>query len=292
MTTTTLKKRLQSTSILVAPGIADTLTGVLAQSAGFEAVFLSGSAMAFTHLGRPDIGLLTLGEVTTIAARINERIDIPMFIDADAGFGNAYHVQRTVRALEGAGASCIQIEDQVHDKHPTDIRDRPVIAIDDMQHKLRAALDARRNDATLISARSDAVFSEGVDAAIERAAAYAETGVDVIFVEGLVNADDRASLRHAIDPNIHLLFNTALPNGATAPDVPTLEQSGYSVALSPAAVVRASAAAVEHALAELATQSLPIAATRQHTPSKNIVEAIQGDSYIDRYQHWSQSDGN
>ena len=97
--TTDLRRRLQQDNILVAPGVSDTLGTVLAERIGFEAVFLSGSAMGYTHLGRPDIGLLSLGEIADITRRIAERIELPILVDADSGFSNVYNVHRSVRAL-------------------------------------------------------------------------------------------------------------------------------------------------------------------------------------------------
>jgi 2-methylisocitrate lyase-like PEP mutase family enzyme len=289
MNTINLRKRLKEQRILVAPGVADTLSAVLAQNAGFEAIFLSGSAMSYTHLGRPDIGLLSLAEIVAITARIAERVNVPIFVDADSGFGNAYHVHRSVRALELAGASCIQIEDQIHDQHPGAIGKRPVIPLSDMLAKLRAAFDARRSDATLISARSDAVFSESVAAAMERALAYIDVGADIVFVEGLTNQNDRKQLVKLVDNRAAILFNTALPTGDVAPDAATLQAEGYSIALSPATVITATAKAGEIALSKLAGETPGLLPTfSDASPSSHSVgEAIRGGDYIEKYKKWS-----
>ncbi|MFK8054347.1 MAG: oxaloacetate decarboxylase [Woeseiaceae bacterium] len=284
----TLKQRLQKNQVLIAPGIADTITAVIAEALGFEAVFLSGSAMAYTHLGRPDIGLLTLSEVASITARVAERVDVPIFVDADSGSGNAFNVFRAVRQLEVAGASCIQIEDQVHDKHPKIVTQRPVISIADMQAKLCAALDSRRDENLLISARSDAVFTEGVESAIERAVAYADTGVDLVFVEGLSKREDRLTLRNAVPEQCALLFNVALPNGADAPDVATLQTEGYSVALFPASIINATTQAAHEALENL-RQSAGLPETSGRNQPANVAEAIGAKPFIERYQHWSKN---
>jgi 2-methylisocitrate lyase-like PEP mutase family enzyme len=287
-----LRNRLKDQRILVAPGVADTLSAVLAQNAGFEAIFLSGSAMSFTHLGRPDIGLLSLAEIAAITARIAERVDIPIFVDADSGFGSAYHVYRSIRALELAGASCIQIEDQIHDQHPDEIGKRPVIPLSDMLAKLRAALDARRSDATLISARSDAVFSESVASAMERALAYIDVGADIVFVEGLSKANDRKQLVKFVNDRAAILFNTALPTGDKAPDAATLQTEGYSIALSPATVIAATFKASELALSKLASETPGLSAKTSETPplSHSVVEAIRGGDFIEQYEKWSKSE--
>ncbi len=286
MNTINLRNRLKEKRILVAPGVADTLGAVLAQNAGFEAIFLSGSAMSYTHLGRPDIGLLSLAEVTAITARIAERVDIPIFVDADSGFGSAYHVHRCVRALELSGANCIQIEDQVHDQHPIDVGKRPVIPLSDMLGKLRAALDARRNESTLISARSDAVFSESVAAALERALAYVDVGADVVFVEGLSSRDDRKLLVKMINDRAAILFNTALPTGDEAPDAATLQAEGYSIALSPATIIAAAVEASEVALSKLASETPGLSAETRDA-SHSVIEAIRGGNFIEEYKNWS-----
>lgn len=289
MTELSLRQRVHDSRILVVPGIADTLSAVLAERAGFEAVFLSGSAMACTHLGRPDIGLLSLGDITPILARITERIDIPVFVDADSGFGNAYNVHRGTRALERAGANCIQIEDQVHDKHPNHVGERPVVALTDMQGKLRAALDARRSDATLISARSDAVHTESVAAALERAVAYAEVGADIVFVEGLVNPEDRKRLVELIGDRAAILSIAAPQASAEIPDVETLRTEGYSIALSPATVINAITEASKAALSKLASQApgLERKTNDEPTSSADIVEAVHGGEFIGKYKDWS-----
>lgn len=180
-----LQTRLAQHEILLAPGVFDALSALLAEQAGFEAVYLSGASVAYTRLGRPDIGLVTANEVESTVANIRERIAIPLIVDADTGFGNAINVQRTVRMLERAGASAIQLEDQSLPKRCGHLDGKTLVSASEMVGKIRAALDARQSTATLIIARTDAVAVEGLDAAFERAERYAEAGADVLFVEAL-----------------------------------------------------------------------------------------------------------
>ena len=113
MTHTTLKHRLHEPRVLLAPGVYDALSALIAEQAGFEALYLSGASIAYTRLGRSDVGLTTFSEVEDTLARITERVALPVIVDADTGFGNALNAQRTVRGLERAGAAMIQLEDQI-----------------------------------------------------------------------------------------------------------------------------------------------------------------------------------
>ena len=155
---------------MLAAGIYDALSALIAEQAGFEALYLSGASIAYTRLGRSDIGLTTFTEVQDTLSRITERVRVPVIVDADTGFGNALNVQRTVRGFERAGAAMIQLEDQTFPKRCGHLDGKAVVPVAEMQGKLRAALDARASDAnTLILARTDAVAVEGLDGALERA---------------------------------------------------------------------------------------------------------------------------
>ena len=179
----TLKARLQRKPILLAPGIADPLTALLAQRAGAEALYLSGASIAYTRLGRPDIGLVSMSEVVETIQLVRDRVATPLIVDADNGYGNALNVQRTVRLFERAGASAIQLEDQSYPKRCGHLREKRLVSAQEMAGKIKAACDARADAGTLIIARTDAVAVEGFEAAIERAALYRDAGADVLFVE-------------------------------------------------------------------------------------------------------------
>ena len=254
MSATTLRQRLAQPEILIAPGVYDALGAAIAENVGFEAVFVSGSALAAAHLGRPDIGLLSLPETAEILARIADRVDIPLFVDADQGGGNAYAVARHVRMLERAGASGIQIEDQREVKPASDPLSRPLITTEDMVGKIKAAKDACHSD-TVISARSDAVSSEGADAAIDRALAYAAAGADMVFVESLTKRADMEGLIAAVDGKVPVLHNLLRPTDEVR-DAATLQQLGYSVALFPAPALRAAGDGVAAALSDLRQNSV------------------------------------
>ena len=181
-----LKTRLEQKEIVVAPGVYDGLTASLAgagEAAGFEALYLSGAAVAYTRLGRPDIGLTTASEMADTMTLIADRTKLPVIIDADTGFGNALNAQRTMRLYERAGASALQMEDQTYPKRCGHLADKSLIPATEMIGKIAAMADARASEQTLIIARTDAIAVEGLAAAEDRAEAYLEAGADVLFIE-------------------------------------------------------------------------------------------------------------
>ena len=167
--TSSLRQRLAEPRPLLAPGVYDALTALVAEQAGFEALYLSGASIAYTRLGRSDVGLTTFTEVQDTLARITERVGIPVVVDADTGFGNAINLQRTVRGMERAGAAMVQLEDQGFPKRCGHLDGKTVVGTAEMCGKLRAALDARHSASTLILARTDALALEGLNAALDRA---------------------------------------------------------------------------------------------------------------------------
>lgn len=245
------KTRLQNADILTAPGIYDALSAHLAAKAGFEAVFLSGSAVSFSQLARPDIGLVTMTEMALACDRIRDRTDAHIMVDADSGYGNATAVARCVRTFERAGASGVQIEDQLNTKSLAQQTTRPLVSIETMTGKLKAALDARTSSETVISARSDAVFTEGVDAAIERAVLYCDTGADMVFVEGLTKRADMQRLIDAIAGRAPVLYNILDAAKTEVSALPDLQAMGYSMVLYPAPAITAAANAALAAFEDL-----------------------------------------
>ena len=227
----TLKQRLLHSDILVIPGIYDALSALLAEQSGMEAIFLSGSAMSYSQLGRPDIGLVTMSEMVDACARITARVDIPVLVDVDSGFGNAAHAGRTIRALEQVGAAAIQIEDQLPINPVNDLKGRPLVSSSVMADKIKAMADDRRNSGTLISARSDAPASEPLDKVIERMALYREAGADILFAEGLTKEADVIEIVKVAD-GVPVLFNL-LRGDTELKSAVQLESLGVSIALFP-----------------------------------------------------------
>ena len=250
-TDATLISRLAESRALVMAGVFDALSALLAQRAGFEGVFLSGSALACTQLGRPDVGLLSVSELCDVVGRVSARVDVPVLVDADYGFGNAINVYRTVQSLERAGASAIQLEDRLESVPPAEMAHRPVVDTDVMVDKIRAAVDARASANTVISARTDALFSSSMDETLDRAERYIEAGADMIFVEGCKTDADRRAVTDRLVRLRPILFNAGILDPADVPRCEELEELGYAVILFPGAVVAAAGSAMQQSLKEL-----------------------------------------
>ena len=223
---------------IIAPGVYDALTASVAAASGFEALYVSGGAIAYTRLGRPDIGLVSMTEVAEVVALVRDRVDLPLIVDADNGYGNAINVQRTVRMFERAGANAIQLEDQTLPKKCGHLRDKTLISTGEMMGKVRAAVDARGSEATLIVARTDAVAVEGLHPAIDRARRYAEAGADVLFVEAPQSREDLAEVGRALAGTVPLLAN--MVDGGETPPVPAaeLDALGFKLVIFPGGIVR------------------------------------------------------
>ena len=241
---TSFKQRLQQPSAVLVPGIYDAFTALIAEQAGFEALYLSGASIAYTRLGRSDIGLTTATEVADTLARITERVATPVIVDADTGFGNALNTQRTVRAFERAGAAMIQLEDQTFPKRCGHLDGKGVVPVTEMCGKLRAALDARSSVQTLILARTDAVAVEGFDAALDRAEAYLECGVDALFIEAVRSREQMDIVCARFAHRIPLLANMVEGGKTPVQSSDVLGEIGYRIVIFPGGTARA----VAHAL--------------------------------------------
>lgn len=234
-----LRNRLRSGGVVVAPGVYDGLSALVASQAGFESLYLSGASIAYTRFGRPDIGLVSMTEVADTLGAIRERVETPIIVDADTGFGNALNVQRTVRLFERNGATGIQIEDQASPKRCGHLDGKTLVSPAEMVGKIGAALDARRSDDTLIIARTDAIAVEGFDAAMDRAERYMEAGCDVLFVEAPRNVEEMRSVTSRFGNRVPLLAN--MVEGGKTPLLSTAElaEIGYRLVIFPGGLTRA-----------------------------------------------------
>lgn len=246
-----LRDRLAQDTPLLAPGAYDALSALLIEQAGFEAIYLSGASIAYTQLGRPDIGLVSFDHVADVVGRVAERVKLPLIVDGDTGFGNAVNVQRTVRIFERMGASAIQLEDQTFPKKCGHLADKSLVSTAEMAGKIRAALDARASDQTLIIARTDAIGVEGFEAALDRAHAYVEAGADVLFVEAPRTIGEMSAIAHAFAGRVPLLANMVEGGKTPLLDVNELGRIGFKLVISPGALVRALVPTAEAFLASL-----------------------------------------
>jgi 2-methylisocitrate lyase-like PEP mutase family enzyme len=234
-----LAQRLQQPSALLAPGIYDALTALIAEQAGFEALYLSGASIAYTRLGRSDIGLTTSSEVANTLSNITDRVRVPVIVDADTGFGNALNMQRTVRDFERAGAAMIQIEDQTFPKRCGHLDGKGVVPVKEMQGKIHAALDARKSSNTLILARTDALAVEGLDPALDRAEKYLECGVDALFVEALRTPEQMKVACDRFAHRIPLLANMVEGGKTPILSADELGKFGFKIVIFPGGTARA-----------------------------------------------------
>ena len=239
-----LRTLLAAGRLAAVPGAWNALSARLVEEAGFPAVYMTGSGVATTLLGKPDVGLLTMGEMTTMAHYLAEAVSIPVISDADTGYGNAINVIRTVQEFEAAGAAAIHLEDQVNPKRCGHIQGKELVPREEMEGKLRAAADARRDTGLVIIARTDARGPAGLDEAIERANRYREAGADVTFPDALLSEEEYEAFARAV-PGPKMMNMGGYAARRTTPKMPLefLEGIGFNVAIFPLATLRAGARA-------------------------------------------------
>ncbi|MFJ9571252.1 isocitrate lyase/PEP mutase family protein [Streptomyces bacillaris] len=243
--TTRLRQMIESDGIHVAPGAYDGLTARLVEESGSELLYASGGAIA-RSCGVPDIGLLSLTEV---AARIEQMVDVtrlPVIADADTGFGNAVNAVRTLALYERIGVAGMHIEDQTFPKRCGHLDDKSLVSTDEMVRKIQAVGEARTDPDFVLIARTDAIATEGLDAAIERAHAYVEAGADVIFVEAPESVEQIERIAARIpQPKLINMFH-----GGKTPLVPKerLRELGYRLIIIPSDLQRAVITAVRRTL--------------------------------------------
>ncbi len=234
-----LRDLLQGPEIVVAPGVYDAFGALMVERAGFAAAYLSGASIAYTRFGRPDLGLVGMDEVAAVLSAIGERVQVPLIVDADTGYGNALNVIRTVKLFERNGAAIIQLEDQDLPKRCGHLAGKTLVPAAEMVGKIKAALDARRSADTLIMARTDAIAVEGLEAALERAERYREAGADILFVEAPRDLEEMHAVTSRLGGQVPLLAN--MVEGGKTPILPAreLQNIGYSMVIFPGGLARA-----------------------------------------------------
>lgn len=246
-----LRNALQGTEVIIAPGVFDALTALLAEQAGFSAAYVSGASVSYTLLGRPDLGFVTLSQLAEAVERMRQRVSIDLIVDADTGFGNALNMIHTVKTLERAGANAIQIEDQKMPKRCGHLGGKQLITAAEMVGKVKAAVDARTDEDTLIIARTDGIAVEGLSAAMDRAAAYKDAGADVLFIEAPKSAQDMAAVPKHFGGSIPLLANMVDGGDPTVHNAKALHEAGYSLVITAGSLARATTFAAEQLLQDL-----------------------------------------
>lgn len=282
-----LRRLLARPEILMLPGAFDPLSARIAEDTGVEAVYATGAGFANAGFGLPDIGFIGLGELAEHVRRMTDAVDIPVVVDADTGYGDLLQVRRTVRDLERAGAAAIQLEDQVAPKRCGHFDGQQVIATDEMVRKLAIALDSRRDPDTVIIARTDARTVDGIDAAVERAVAYAEVGADVIFLEAPRTPEELLSLPARIDTPLlaNMVEGGKTPLASTA----ELEAAGFRIALFANTALRASMAAVRGAITTLRDDGSPDAILDRIATWEDRQGTVRYDEFREIEERYSQA---
>ncbi len=232
-----LRALLAGPGLVQVPGAFDCVSARLVDTGGFPALYVTGSGVSMSALGAPDVGMLSFGEILDRVKRIADCVAVPVIADADTGYGGPLNVMRTVREFERAGVSGIQIEDQAWPKKCGHEPGRRLVSTTEMVGRLRAACDARLDPDTVIVARTDARASEGLEAALDRAAAYAEAGADVLFVEAPQSEDE---MRRACAALAHRPMLANMVEGGRTPvlPAPALHALGYRIAIYPNSLTR------------------------------------------------------
>jgi methylisocitrate lyase len=245
------------------PGTINAYCALLAERAGFKALYLSGAGVANASFGLPDLGVTTLGDVLEDARRITAATELPLLVDVDTGFGSAFNIARTVREMQRAGVAAIHIEDQEQAKRCGHRPNKATVSTAEMCDRLKAAVDARSDPKFVIMARTDAFAREGRQAALDRTAAYVDAGADMIFAEALYTLDDYAAFTREI--RVPVLANLTEFGLTPYFTVAELKHAGVKMILYPLTAFRAMSRAAERVYAAL----------RKHGTQRPVLDSLQ-----------------
>lgn len=275
------RTRLEQGRAILIPGAANALAARIIADLGFEAVYLSGAGLTNTYLGMPDLGFVSLPEIAQHTATIRDTTDLPLIVDADTGFGNALNVRHTVRTLERAGASAIQIEDQVSPKRCGHFSGKDVVDLSEARSRIKAAVDARQDSNFLVMARTDARAAHGFEAAIERAMAFIEEGADITFVEAPESLDEIRAIPNRLKGTPQLV-NLVVGGRTPIVGLDELDQMGFALVLYANAALQGAVYGMQAALGQLKQQgsldeSGPLASfkERQRLVNKPLFDALE-----------------
>lgn len=270
-----LKKLIEGSEILVAPGAYDALSAKLIETVGFEAVYMSGFATAASNFGLPDIGLLTMTEMVANAKRMADAVSVPVIADADTGYGNHLNVLRSMEEYEKAGIAGIQIEDQISPKKCGHMEGHKLISVEEMVAKIRAAVTVRKDQDMVLIARTDAISAEGYDEAIRRGNIYREEGADVLFIEAPTTLEQLENIPKVVK-------GPALIN--VAPKTPYMhvkkyKEMGYAMAIYPPISITTAYAAIRDALEELKKEGMTKEGVHGGVPFDELLDFLGLNKY-------------
>lgn len=258
-------------------GTINAYSALLAQRAGFRALYLSGAGVANASHGLPDLGITTLDDVLVDARRITGRVDLPLLVDIDTGWGHAFNLARAVRELARAGVGAVHLEDQVSAKRCGHRPGKELVSTDEMCDRLRAAVDAKPDADLVIMARTDAAANEGLPAAIARAQAYVAAGADAIFAEALTTLDAYRQFTAAV--NAPVLANITEFGQTPLFTIDELRQAGVAMALYPLSAFRAMSAAAEEVYSALRRDGTQQAVVNKMQPRTALYDVLGYHAY-------------
>lgn len=277
---TQLAESLESSEITIVPGVYDGISARLVEQVGFDTGFLSGAGVSNSRLAQPDMGVLNLTEIAALTKSLTDAVDIPIWTDADTGYGNAVNVYQTIRTLGDAGAAAVMIEDQEWPKRCGHMAGKSVIPLDEARSKVEAAVAASEEHAPgmAIMARTDAAGTHGIDEAIRRCNTYSEIGADIVFADALLSEEDIRRASKEVD-GAHLCVNMGfgIRSRPTTPLIPApeLEEMGVDAVIYPRLITAAATMGMKNALEELQHA----VTTTEETDRPDLV--VDWDYYMD-----------
>ena len=285
-----LRKAIQTESPLQVVGVTNPYHGVMAKSAGFMALYLSGSGVATASYGLPDLGMTTLDNVLEDVRRVATAVDLPLLVDIDTGWGGAFMIARAMKEMTRAGAAGVHIEDQVQDKRCGHRPGKQIVATAEMQDRIKAAADAKEDKDFVLMARTDAIASEGIDAAVERAVAYVESGADMVFAEAVTELIDYKKFREAT--GVPVLANLTEFGQTPAFTLDELASVGVDIALYPLTAFRAANKAAENALRILRTKGTQSEIIGELQTRDELYDYIDYQAYESKLDELFKSDSD
>jgi 2-methylisocitrate lyase-like PEP mutase family enzyme len=278
------RARLDAGGAVLMPGAANALAARIIEDMGFEAIYLSGAGLTNTYLGMPDLGFVSLPEIAQHVGTIRDATALPIVVDADTGFGNALNVRHTIRTLERAGASAIQLEDQVNPKRCGHFSGKDVVSLSEARSRIKAAVDAREDENLLIVARTDARATQGYEAAIERALAFIEDGADITFVEAPESIEEIRGIPERLKGTPQLV-NLVVGGKTPIIDLGELDAMGFSLVLYANVALQGAVYGMQAALGQLQRDGRlgeegPVASFRER---QRLVRKPEFDALEKRY---------
>jgi len=266
-----LKKLLKDGQIICAPGVFDPLSALVAETCGARTLYMSGYGVSASLLGKPDAGLISYREMVDRVRAICDVTSLPLIADSDTGFGGLANVRQAVQGYESAGASAIQLEDQVYPKRCGHTKNRRVIPVEDMVRKIKIAVDSRYSSDFLIVARTDARTEHGLDEAMRRSAAYIDAGADILFLESPESADEMRWVAERF-PRTPKLANMVKGGKTPLMSDRELEKLGYQVVIHPVYLLGAAVAGMRAAVASLVEQGVELGEAADLEDLNNLVD--------------------